>query len=301
MPFMEVGESMSKKVAIVTDSNSGIFPERGKELGITVIRMPFFLDGKQYYENENLNAKEFFERMNQEQNIDFSTSMPPIGEIYSIWSDLLKENDEIVYIPMSSGLSSSCETASQIALEFNGKVQVVNNQRISASQEQSILDALTLKKQGKDAKEIKAILEEEKFNSSIYITVDTLDYLKKGGRITSSAALLAGLLKIKPVLQIQGEKLDSFAKARGMKTAKKTMIKALKQDLETRFKDFDQKNEIRLLVAYSYQDQANIDAWINEVQEAFPGYEICHQQLSLSISCHIGPGGLGIGCAHIVK
>ncbi len=301
MPFMKVGETMSKKVAIVTDSNSGIFTERGKELGITVIRMPFFLDGKQYYENEDLNAKEFFEKMNKEAHIDFSTSMPPVGEIFTIWSDLLKENDEIVYIPMSSGLSSSCETASQIALEFNGKVQVVNNQRISASQEQSILDALTLRNQGKDAKEIKERLEEEKFNSSIYITVDTLDYLKKGGRITSSAALLAGLLKIKPVLQIQGEKLDSFAKARGMKAAKKAMMKAVKEDLETRFKEFDQKQEMRLLVAYSYQEQEKIDAWLKEVQEAFPGYEICHQQLSLSISCHIGPGGLGIGCAHIVK
>lgn len=301
MPFMEVGVSMSKSVAIVTDTNSGIFPEQGKELGVTVIRMPFFLDGQAYYENEDLNAKEFYERMNQNPDMEFSTSMPPIGEILSIWSDLLENYDEIVYIPMSSGLSSSCQTAMQIAQEMNGKVQVVDNQRISATQEQSIRDAIILKEQGKGAKEIKAILEAEKFNSSIYITVDSLDYLKKGGRITASAALLGGLLKIKPVLQIQGEKLDTFAKARGMKAAKKDMIKALKKDLETRFKDFDEKKEMQLLLAYTYQDPEQIEAWLNEVQEAFPGYEIHHQQLSLSISCHLGPGGLGIGCAHIIK
>lgn len=292
---------MSNTVAIVTDTNSGIFPQEGKELGITVIRMPFFLNGKQYYENETLSAKDFFETMENDSNVEFSTSMPPAGEIMDLWEELLKTNDEIVYIPMSSGLSSSCATATQMALEFDGKVQVVNNQRISVTQEQSVLDALVLKEKGKSAKEIKDILEEQKFDSSIYITVDSLDYLKKGGRVTPAAALLGGMLKIKPVLQIQGEKLDSFAKSRGMKAAKKTMIKALRNDLETRFKEYVDNDEILLYVSYSHQPDGVVQEWIKEVEEAFPGHKVHCKPLSLSISCHTGPGGLGIGCARFIK
>lgn len=288
-------------IAIVTDTNSGIFPEEGQKLGITVIRMPFFLNGKQYYENDDLSAKDFFETMENNPNIEFSTSMPATGEIYTIWTELLKNHDEVVYIPMSSGLSSSCAAASQIAMEFDGKVQVVNNQRISLTQTQSVLDAITLKNQGKSAKEIKAILEEQKYDSSIYISVGSLDYLKKGGRVTPAAALLGGMLKIKPVLQIQGEKLDSFAKSHGIKAAKKTMIKAIKKDLDGRFKEYADKDEMRVFIAYTYTDEQIIQEWLDEVQTAFPKHKIVAQQLSLSISCHTGPGCLAIGCARIIK
>ena len=287
-------------VAIMTDNESGIFPEEGKKLGVYILRMPFFLDGKQYYENETITAQEFFERMENDPDMEFSTSMPPAGEVLSMWKEALQTHDEVVYIPMSSGLSSSCETATLLAQQFDGKVQVVNNQRISLTQRQSVYDAMTLRDQGKSAKEIKEILEAEKFNSSIYIMVGSLDYLKRGGRVTSAAALLGGLLRIRPVLQIQGEKLDAFAKARSLKAAKKIMFNALHSDLDTRFKPFVDKMEIEVYISYTHGQPEQVKQWFEEVKAEFPQFHVTKDPLSLSISCHTGPGCLGIGCARRV-
>lgn len=288
-------------VAIVTDNNSGIFSEEGKQIDVTVVDMPFFIDGQLYYENKNITQKEFFERMESDPDLKVSTSMPPAGEVLSLWKELLETHDEIVHIPMSSGLSNSCSAASSLAADFNGQVQVVNNKRISVTQAQSVYDAITLKKQGKSVKEIKTILEDQKFDSSIYIMVDSLDYLKKGGRITPAAALLGGLLKIKPVLQLQGEKLDQFAKSRGLRSAKKIMIDALRKDLDTRFKKYAENNEMIVFISNTYTDPVLINTWKQEVEDAFPGFKVISTPLSLSISCHTGPGCLGIGCARIIK
>ena len=256
-------------VAIMTDNQSGIFPEEGKKLGVYILRMPFFLDGKQYYENETITAQEFFDRMEHNPDMEFSTSMPPAGEVLSMWKEALKTHDEVVYIPMSSGLSSSCETATLLAQQFDGKVQVVNNQRISLTQRQSVYDAMTLRDQGKSAKEIKDILEAEKFNSSIYIMVGSLDYLKRGGRVTPAAALLGGLLRICPILQIQGEKLDAFAKARSLKAAKKIMFDALHKDLDGRFKPFVDKKEMEVYISYTHGQPEQVKQWFEEVKTEF--------------------------------
>lgn len=288
-------------VAIMTDTNSGIFPAEGKELGIYILRMPFYLDGKQYYENETITALEFFQKMEDNPNMEFSTSMPPAGQVMAMWDEALKDNDEVVYIPMSSGLSSSCATAIMMAEKYNGKVQVVNDQRISLTQRQSVTNAMKLRDQGKSAKEIKDILEEQKFDSSIYIMVNSLDYLKRGGRVTPAAALLGGLLKIKPVLQIQGEKLDAFAKARSLKSAKRTMLKAVHKDLDQRFKDLVDKDEMNVYISYTHGQPEQVDQWFKEVQAEFPDYKVTKDPLSLSISCHTGPGCLAMGCARKIK
>lgn len=281
------------KVAIVSDSNSGITQAQAKELGVTILPMPFFVGDKTYYEDIDLNQEAFYEML--AENADISTSMPLVGNVTDTWDELLKEYDEIVHIPMSSGLSGSCETAMMLAQDYGERVQVVNNQRISVTQRQSVLDAMALAAQGRGAKEIRAILEREKFESSIYIMVDTLYYLKKGGRITPAAAALGTLLKLKPVLQIQGEKLDAFAKARTVKQAKSIMIEALKSDLENRFKDPEGKH-IHLEMAYT-KDAEAAQAFRNEVEAAFPGMEIVMNPLSLSVSCHIGPGALALACS----
>ena len=223
-----------KKIAIMTDSNSGITQEKGKELGICVLPMPFFINEKLYFEDITLTQEEFYKYL--EADADISTSQPSPGDVMERWDQLLEEYDEVVHIPMSSGLSGSCETAMTLAQDYDGKVQVVNNQRISVTQEQAVYDAMLLRDAGKDASQIKEILEAEKFESTIYITVDTLKYLKKGGRITPAAAALGTVLNLKPVLQIQGEKLDAFAKVRGWKAAKRTMLKASEADLKERFK-----------------------------------------------------------------
>lgn len=281
------------KVAIVSDSNSGITQEEAKALGVTILPMPFFAGDKTYYEDIDLNQDEFYQMLKQDANI--STSMPLVGNVTDTWEELLQEYEEIVHIPMSSGLSGSCETAMMLSQEYEGRVQVVNNQRISVTQRQSVLDAKELAAQGRGAKEIREILEREKFNSSIYIMVDTLSYLKKGGRITPAAAAIGTLLKLKPVLQIQGEKLDAFAKARTVKQAKSLMIDAMKNDFENRFMD-PTGEHMYLEMAYTY-DRAAAEAFYAEVQAAFPGMEIVMNPLSLSVSCHIGPGALAIACS----
>lgn len=281
------------RVAIVSDSNSGITQAQAKELGVTILPMPFFAGDKTYYEDIDLNQEQFYQLLTDK--IDISTSMPLVGNVTDTWDRLLEEYDEIVHIPMSSGLSGSCETAIMLSQDYDGKVQVVNNQRISVTQRQSVLDAMNLAKQGKSAAEIKEILERDKFESSIYIMVDTLYYLKKGGRITPAAAALGTLLKLKPVLQIQGEKLDAFAKARTVKQAKNIMIEAMKNDFTKRFND-PSGEHIYLEMAYTHDKEA-AEAFKAEVQEAFPGMEIHMDPLSLSVSCHIGPGALAVACS----
>lgn len=274
------------KIAIVTDSNSGITQEQGKQMGISVIPMPFEINGKEYFEDINLSQEEFYELL--EDGAEISTSQPSPEAVLDLWDRLLEEYDEVVHIPMSSGLSGSCGTAMGLALDYDGKVQVVNNQRISVTLRQSVLDAMELAKQEKNASEIKEILEREKFESSIYITLDTLKYLKKGGRVTPAAAALATLLKIKPVLQIQGEKLDAFAKARTVKQAKSIMMESIKKDMEERF-----GKNVYLQIAYTKNMDAALE-FKKEVEAYFPGYEVRMDPLSLSVSCHIGPGALAV-------
>ncbi len=281
------------KIAIVTDSNSGITQAQAKELGISVIPMPFMINGETFYEEITLSRDEFYKRL--ADNADISTSQPSPDSIIQLWDNLLTTHDEIVHIPMSSGLSGSCQTAMMLAQDYEGKVQVVNNQRISVTQRQSVLDALMLVQNGKNGSEIKEILEADKFNSSIYIMIDTLYYLKKGGRVTPAAAALGTLLRLKPVLQIQGEKLDAFAKARTVNQAKSIMMTAIKNDIEKRFGGVSEGNQIYLQIAHTQNEEA-ANQLKEELHEMFPFYPIYVDHLSLSVSCHIGPGSLAIAC-----
>ena len=280
-------------VAIVSDSNSGITQSMAKELGITVMPMPFFVGDKTLYEDIDLSQEEFYQMLSEKT--DIHTSMPLVGNVTDTWDEMLKEYDEIVHIPMSSGLSGSCETAIMLSQDYDGKVQVVNNQRISVTQRQSVLEAKAMADQGMSAEEIKRVLEETAFDSTIYITVDTLEYLKKGGRITPAAALLGTFLKIKPVLTIQGEKLDAFAKARTMKQAKSMMVTAIKKDLEERFSD-PEGAAVHMAVAHTDNETAALE-FKKELMELFPkAGDIYVDHLSLSVSCHIGPGALAVAC-----
>lgn len=286
------------RTAIATDSNSGITQEQAAKLGIYVLPMPFMINGEMFYEGVNLTHEEFFKRM--EEGADITTSQPSPGEVTDFWDKLLKEYDEILYIPMSSGLSGSCQTAIMLADDYDGKVQVVNNQRISVTQEQSALDARDLAAKGYEAAQIKEILERTKYESSIYITLTTLKYLKKGGRITPAAAALGTLLRLKPVLTVQGEKLDAFAKARTMKQAKSIMVAAITKDLEERFDDRTGKN-VHLAVAHT-DNQEEADEFAKELRELFPATgEIVIAPLSLSVSCHIGPGSLAVACSKVIE
>lgn len=278
------------KIAVVTDSNSGITQEKGKELGVHVIPMPFYIDGELFLEDITLTQEAFYEKL--ASDCEISTSQPAPGEVMEFWDKLLKEYDEIVHIPMSSGLSSTCETAIMLSKDYDGKVEVVNNQRISVTQKTSVLDAVKLAKAGKSALEIKESLEAEKLEASIYITVDTLKYLKKGGRITPAAAAIGTVLNLKPVLQIQGEKLDAFAKVRGWKQAKKTMLDAMEKDLLHRFGG----KKMSLLAAYTCSAE-EAKSWKEELEDRFPNYTIDMDPLSLSVACHIGPGALAVACA----
>lgn len=279
------------KVAIVTDSNSGITQEQGKELGIFVLPMPFFIDGQMFLEDITLTQEEFYEKLGADS--DISTSQPSPGDVMELWEKILEDYDEIICIPMSSGLSTTCFTAISIAKEYKGRVQVADNQRISVTQAQSVYDAMKLRDEGMSAAQIREVLEREKMQASIYITVDTLKYLKKGGRITPAAAAIGTVLNLKPVLQIQGEKLDAYAKVRGWKAAKKTMLNAIEKDLETRFSDV--KEDMVLGMAYTCSKE-EAEEWKREIVERFPGYEIVEGPLSLSVACHIGPGAMAVTC-----
>ena len=283
-----------RKIAIVTDSNSGITQDEGRKLGISVLPMPFYINEVMYLEGVTLSQEEFYERLKKDEPI--STSQPNPGEVCGLWDTLLKEYDEIVYIPMSSGLSASCETAMGLARDYDGKVQVVDNQRISVTQKQSVMDALTLVQAGKSAAEIREILEAERRESSIYITLETLKYLKKGGRITPAAAAIGTVLNLKPVLQIQGDKLDAYSKVRGKKQAKRVMLKAMKEDFDSRFAEYAKRGEMCLEMAYT-GNQEEAEEFKKEVQEMFPDYEIQMDPLSLSVACHIGYGALAVACS----
>ena len=286
------------KVAIITDSNSGITQEEGKQLGIRIVPMPFMINGEEYLEDITLTQQEFYAKLGE--GSDISTSQPSPESIMALWDEVLEEYDEIVHIPMSSGLSGSCQTAMMLAEDYDGKVEVVNNQRISVTQRQSALDAKELAAKGMCAAEIKEKLEAVKFDSSIYITLDTLKYLKKGGRITPAAAALGTLLRLKPVLTVQGEKLDAFAKARTMKQAKSMMVAAITKDLEERVGDRTGKN-VHLAVAHT-DNQEEADEFAKELRELFPATgEIVIAPLSLSVSCHIGPGSLAVACSKVIE
>lgn len=285
------------RIAIVTDSNSGITQEQAKKEGVYVLPMPFMIDGQTYYEDIDLTQEQFYQRL--AEGADISTSQPVPGTVTDLWDGLLKEYDQIVHIPMSSGLSSSCQTAMMLAQDYEGKVFVVNNHRISVTQRQSVLDAKKMVEQGKTGEEIAEILYRTRYDSSIYITVDTLKYLKKGGRVTPAAAALGTLLRIKPVLTIQGEKLDAFAKARTMKQAKGIMLTALKKDLEERFQDGDCRHTY-LQIAHTQNEEA-AEELKKELAELFPGSRIYMDALSLSVACHIGPGSLAVACTKMLE
>lgn len=284
-----------KRTVIVTDSNSGITQEQAAAIGIEVLPMPFYINQELFYEGITLAQEEFYKRL--EEDVPISTSQPSPGDVMALWDRLLKDYDEIVHIPMSSGLSGSCQTAKMLAEDYDGKVEVVNNQRISITQVHSVMDAQNLVKAGKSAAEIRKILEAEGLQASIYITVTTLKYLKKGGRITPAAAALGTMLRLKPVLQIQGEKLDAFSKVRTMSAAKRVMLDAIRNDLEKRFAGC----KMRLAIAHTNNQEAAME-FKKEVEAEFPGFpEILVDELSLSVACHIGDGALAVAVSKIVE
>ncbi len=286
-------------IQIVTDSNSGITQAEAKELGIFVVPMPFLIDGEEYFEDINLTQEQFYEHLQGDAAV--STSQPSAVSVTELWDELLKDGSDVVHIPMSSGLSETCHTAQNLAKDYDGRVQVVDNQRISVTLKQSVLDALKLAKEGKSAAEIKQYLEATKFDSSIYISLDTLKYLKKGGRLTPAAALIGTILKIKPVLQIQGEKLDAFKKVHSLRQAKNEMIAAIRSDLATRFKKYLDAGEMTISIAHTHNyEEAQI--FKKELAETFPNVSISYvDPLSLSVSCHIGPGALAVTATRVLK
>ncbi len=285
------------KVAIVADTNAGISQEDAKKLGVSIVPMPVLIDGEEYFEDISITQPEFYEKLLADA--DVSTSQPNIYSIVELWKELLKTHDEIVHIPMSSALSASMETATNFAKEFNGKVQVVDNKRISVTLKQSVLDAVKLAKDGKSAKEIKEILEATGPNSSIYILVNTLKYLKKGGRITPAAAAIGSLLKIKPVLAIQGGKLDKFKQVISYAQGKKIMIEQIAKEIETRFAEEHKAGKLKIFIAYTHDVNRALE-FEKEINEAFSKYNLSVSfvdALSLSISCHIGDGAIAIACS----
>ena len=287
--------------AIMTDSNCGIMPDEGRDLGIYVLPMPLIIDGQTYYEGVDITLDEFFKR--QISGADITTSQPSPGDVEAMWTDLLRTYDEIVFIPMSGGLSSTCQTALILSEEepFRGRVFVVDNRRISVTQAQSVLDAKLLAEEGKTASQIKEILEAEALDASIYIAVDTLEYLKKGGRITAAAAAIGTVLKLKPVLTIQGDKLDSYAKARGLKSAFRTMLNAVKNDISSRFSHLREDGVLKLGIANTLMEPEKLELFINEMKENFPDMELFYLPLTMSIGTHTGPGALGIGVVRFHK
>ena len=282
------------KIAIATDSNSGITQEEASALGIAVLPMPFYINDQLYFEEISLSQEEFYRFL--AGDADIATSQPTPADVTALWDSLLLDHDEVVYIPMSSGLSGSCEAAMLLAQDYDGRVQVVDNQRISVTQRQSALDALELANRGRSAREIRETLERVKRESSIYITLETLKYLKMGGRITPAAAAIGTVLNLKPVLQIQGEKLDAYAKARGKKNARRMMIAAIRNDLDTRFLKPWRRGQVHMEIAYAGNPE-EAEGWRAELETAFPGVRFHMAALSLSISCHIGPGALAVACS----
>ncbi len=279
------------RIAIITDSNSGITQKQGQELGIFVVPMPFMINGEDFYEDINLTQAEFYQKLAEDAKV--STSQPSPDSLMTLWDKVLENYDQIIHIPMSSGLSGSCQSANMKASEeYEGKVFVVDNQRISVTQRQSAIDARDMAAAGFSAQAIRDKLVETKMDSSIYIMLDTLHYLKKGGRITPAAAALGTLLRLKPVLQIQGEKLDAFAKARTSAQGKSIMLNAIKSDIENRFGGME-AGDFHIAAAYTNNLDSALE-WKKEIEEAFPGHEVHMDPLSLSVGCHIGPGALAV-------
>lgn len=287
------------KIAITTDSNSGILPDEYKSQGVYVLAMPFLVDSDPYFENVNLTQERFYELL--KNNVSVSTSQPSIGDLADLWTDVLKEYDALIHIPMSSGLSQSCAAATNLAKEFDNKVYVVDNRRISVTQKESVLDALKLREAGKTPDEIKAYLETTAGDSTIYIAVDTMKYLKRGGRVTPTAAMIGTILKIKPVLQIHGDKLDKFGVVRSTQKAKDMMIEAIKTDLASQLSAYVKNGEIALAVAHT-ANFAEAEKFCDELKAAFPNipFHFC-EPLPLSISCHIGPGAIAVAATRIIK
>lgn len=281
------------RTAVMTDENSGISASEAEKLGIFLMPMPFFINGEIKFQGKDMTSDEFYDYL--AQGAEVSTSQPSPGDVMDMWDRILADGyDDIVYIPMSSGLSESCNSAKVFAEDYDGKVWVVDNHRISVTMESSVYDAMTYAKEGMNAAQIKERLEKEAYDATIYIAVDTLSYLKKGGRVTAAAAAIGTVLNLKPVLTIQGEKLDAFAKERGMKKARHTMIEAAKKDLDTRLSELYKAGKIRLFAVSSKVDEETMNSWVDEIKEAFPGQEVTARELSLSIGCHIGPGALAI-------
>lgn len=289
------------KTAVMTDSNSGITPEEGKKIGIYSLPMPVIIEGDVFYEGKNITQEEYYGAMTSGKNV--TTSQPSPGDVMDMWDGILKEGyEQVVYIPMSSGLSASCHAAIQLSEEYDGKVQVVDDHRISVTMRESVLEAKWMANQGMTAEEIKKRLEENAYNSSIYIAVDTLEYLKKGGRVTAAGAAIGAVLNIKPVLTIQGEKLDAFTKVRGMKKAELKMLEAIEEDINTRFADVDRK-QLRLGAAGTFQKQEDADQWYKMVKDTFENEidDIYYDSLSFSIGCHVGPNAIGIGISVVTR
>lgn len=289
------------KTAVMTDSNSGITPEEGKKIGIYSLPMPVIIEGDVFYEGKNITQEEYYGAMTSGKNV--TTSQPSPGDVMDMWDGILKEGyEQVVYIPMSSALSASCHAAIQLSEEYDGKVQVVDDHRISVTMRESVLEAKWMANQGMTAEEIKKKLEENAYNSSIYIAVDTLEYLKKGGRVTAAGAAIGAVLNIKPVLTIQGEKLDAFTKVRGMKKAELKMLEAIEEDLNTRFADVDRK-QLRLGAAGTFHKQEDADQWYKMVKDTFENEidDIYYDSLSFSIGCHVGPNAIGIGISVVTR
>lgn len=286
-------------VVIMTDSNSGMTQEEGKKYGVEILPMSFIINGKIYYEGIDISHEEFFRKLGEDAQV--STSQPAPGEVIERWETLLKRHDEVVYIPMSGALSKSCETAQALAEDYNGRVQVVDSRRVSVPQKMMVLDAAKLVKEGKDAAEIKKLLSACAMDCAIYIAVDTLKYLKRGGRITGTAAALGTVLNIKPVLVMKGEKLDSYEKARGMKAARRTMLQAVRGELEGPFKPYAEQDEVCLQMAHTCMDEELVREWEEKIREEFPDLKLDVSPLPLCTACHIGPNGLGIGITRRIR
>lgn len=288
-----------QNIAIMTDSNCGFLPEDGEKMGISIVPMPLIIDGTTYFEGVDITSEEFYRL--QGNGAEITSSLPSPGSVMDMWDELLKTHDEVVYIPMSSGLSNSCNSALMLAEDYDGRVHVVDNHRISVTQMQSVLDAVEMANSGMSGKEIKERLEKESLDASIYIAVDTLEYLKKGGRVTPAGAAIGSVLNIKPVLEIDGDKLDAYAKVRGMKGAFRTMIKALKKDLDGKLKTLHDNGELVLGIAYTLMPEEELAQWKAALEKAFPGEEILPGTLNLSIGCHVGPGAIGVGAVRRIK
>ncbi len=284
-------------VIIVTDSNSGVTREEAEKLGIGVVPMPFLVNGETYYEGVNLDQEQFFHFL--DEDADVSTSQPSPGAVTDLWDECLKEHSEIVYLPMSSSLSNSCMTAQMLAQEYDGRVQVVDNKRISVPQYQAILDGLAMIREGKNAVQIREELERTAADFNVYITVDTLKYLKKGGRISGTSAVLGTMLHIKPVLRLGSDKLETAAKCRGIKAARHTMLELLKEDMEGRLGEYRRQGKLQLMTAYAGVSEETLESWNQEVKETFQVDHILSAPLTLSIACHVGPGVLGVAATRI--